>query len=243
MLLQFRFIATSTGILTLQEAVQKWCALHWWIILTLHIWHGLLGNSGNNGVFLLPVGSGNIYIRNRKSLGKTLSLTILVFLLSGLWHGAAWTFIAWGALHAGYRCISILCHRIRPVKNNRRAWGVIQCIWRFGLVSLAWVFFRASSIRDAYYVIRYALSGLQIVYIQATLQSVLGMMGEIYVITLLLCLFMLLRYDHWSDQKDVILWTGEIPVYLRWPAYSVFVLLLILLIPKNEAAPFIYFQL
>jgi len=83
-----------------------------------------------------------------------LNITI-VFLVSGLWHGAAWTFVIWGALHAFYQVIGILT---LPARNrllttiglspDGRAVRAIRTFNTFLLVDFAWLFFRANSTSD-----------------------------------------------------------------------------------------------
>ena len=83
-----------------------------------------------------------------------LNITI-VFLVSGLWHGAAWTFVIWGALHALYQVIGILT---LPVRNrlltkiglspDGRVIRAIRTFNTFLLVDFAWLFFRANSTSD-----------------------------------------------------------------------------------------------
>lgn len=71
---------------------------------------------------------------------------LLVFCFSGLWHGAGWHFVAWGALHGLYMAAAAL-HPAVPPATPVRLW---LCRLRtFALVCLAWVFFRAQSIPDA----------------------------------------------------------------------------------------------
>jgi len=81
----------------------------------------------------------------------------IVFLVSGFWHGAAWTFLVWGALHGIYQMIE---KSIRQFKKNR---GIdfklpdwVNMGITFFLVLLSWVFFRANSLSDALYVISHA---------------------------------------------------------------------------------------
>lgn len=71
----------------------------------------------------------------------------LVFLVSGLWHGAAWTFIFWGALHA----VLYLIEHISGLKNQFLSfWRIwVQGIYVYIVVSLAWVFYRANTFNDA----------------------------------------------------------------------------------------------
>ncbi|MEM6696384.1 MAG: MBOAT family O-acyltransferase [Pseudomonadota bacterium] len=75
-----------------------------------------------------------------------------VFLLSGLWHGAQWTFVIWGALHAGYYLVERVVRAVLPARQTalRQALGMIVT---FHAVVLAWVFFRAASLDDALLII------------------------------------------------------------------------------------------
>lgn len=85
---------------------------------------------------------------------------VTVFLVSGLWHGANWTFVLWGALHAcyylGFRYTVRLLAPLREISRvsvpgflkNSLAAGLTFC-----LVSFAWIFFRAHSISDAVYIV------------------------------------------------------------------------------------------
>jgi alginate O-acetyltransferase complex protein AlgI len=71
--------------------------------------------------------------------------------LGGLWHGAAWTFLAWGALHGVYLCVNHLWNAIRPNKLLRftRLASLAGFVLTFVSVVVAWVFFRADSVASA----------------------------------------------------------------------------------------------
>lgn len=77
----------------------------------------------------------------------------LVFILSGIWHGAAWTFLVWGCLHAFY----YLAEHFLGFQRKELKWNHIGSflsgIWVFILVTIAWIFFRASSFDQAIYII------------------------------------------------------------------------------------------
>jgi len=73
----------------------------------------------------------------------------LVFLIGGLWHGAAWTFVVWGALHG----VAIVIHRCWQ-KLNFKLNKIIAWIITFNFVNFTWIFFRAKSFEDAMKVIR-----------------------------------------------------------------------------------------
>lgn len=71
---------------------------------------------------------------------------LIVFLVSGLWHGAAWTYIIWGMIHAIYQILE----RMFNLKFKNKILNIIKT---FILITFAWIFFRANTIKDAFYVI------------------------------------------------------------------------------------------
>jgi alginate O-acetyltransferase complex protein AlgI len=83
-----------------------------------------------------------------------------VFLVSGLWHGAAWTFVLWGALHGLYVILERQSQNVRDgIARALRfehtgARTAINTVTTFILVSFAWIFFQARSVRDALLLIR-----------------------------------------------------------------------------------------
>lgn len=100
-------------------------------------WHMTLGRFMTNYLYI-PLGG------NRKGEYKTLRNLFIVFLVSGIWHGAGWNFIIWGILHG----ICILIHRIwknRGYKLNRFLGWLIT----FNLVNIFWIFFRADNLNKA----------------------------------------------------------------------------------------------
>ena len=81
---------------------------------------------------------------SRKGKLRTYVNIMVVFLISGLWHGANWTFVLWGALHGVANCIS---RAVRPVWQ--KVWQPIRWLVTFLTVNVLWVFFRADSVGDA----------------------------------------------------------------------------------------------
>ena len=86
---------------------------------------------------------------------------MIVFLVSGLWHGANWTYVAWGALHGAYLILAILFAGFWAGLQKRFGIGAGKQVVRllnvfitFHLVVLAWVFFRAKNIEDAFLILR-----------------------------------------------------------------------------------------
>jgi alginate O-acetyltransferase complex protein AlgI len=80
---------------------------------------------------------------------------MITMLLGGLWHGAAWTFVAWGALHGVYLCINHAWANYGPAIAPRfaRLANAVAFVLTFAAVVVAWVFFRADSLSSAMFVL------------------------------------------------------------------------------------------
>ena len=80
---------------------------------------------------------------------------MITMMLGGLWHGAAWTFVVWGALHGAYLCINHAWNKFGPAIGPRfaHAANVAAFILTFLCVVVAWVFFRADSLPAALHVL------------------------------------------------------------------------------------------
>ena len=122
-------------------------------------WHMTLGSYFRNYVYI-PLGG------NRCSILRTITNTLVTFLLSGLWHGAAWTFLIWGGLHGAGISIGLLWKKHALIRiNTFFAWLVT-----FLFVVVSWVFFRASSITDAFMMLK-AMIGIQGLFNSFTIQA------------------------------------------------------------------------
>ena len=88
---------------------------------------------------------------SRVKYGRYLLNLMIVFLFSGLWHGAAWTFVLWGALHGIYQVIEALRKKYFGEPHYKSGWSkALKMLFIFLLVNMAWVFFRANTIGDAF---------------------------------------------------------------------------------------------
>ena len=88
---------------------------------------------------------------NRKGKARQYLNLFLTMLLGGLWHGANWTFVFWGALHGGALCID----KLIPKKQERKAiFRVLSALVTFVFVSFTWIFFRADSFANASQIIK-----------------------------------------------------------------------------------------
>ncbi len=82
---------------------------------------------------------------SRKGKVRTYINVMIVFLVSGLWHGANWTFVVWGALHGLVQCIN---RAIRPIWD--KVWFGVRWILTFGFVNCMWILFRADTVEKGF---------------------------------------------------------------------------------------------
>ena len=111
-----------------------------------HRWHMTLSRFLREYVYI-PLGG------NRAAEARVLANLLATFLLGGLWHGAAWTFVCWGALHGLGLCGLRAWRRAGLRLPRPAAWAVT-----FAFVVVTWVFFRAATLGDAASIVR-AMAG------------------------------------------------------------------------------------
>jgi D-alanyl-lipoteichoic acid acyltransferase DltB (MBOAT superfamily) len=122
-----------------------------------HRWHISLSTWFRDYVYIQLGG-------NRVSRARFYLNLMITFMLSGLWHGANWTFVIWGAFHGMCLVASHLTSRLRETVRealglNRfpQLLGVLQNCFTLLLVGIGWVFFRAGTLRQAIYVLTHLL--------------------------------------------------------------------------------------
>ncbi len=186
---------------------------------------------------------------NRVSIPRWYFNLFIVLLICGLWHGANWTFIAWGGLHGIYLIFSAFTRNIR--KKIHKALGLdrvprlhdyLQVMVTFLLVCFAWIFFRANSISEAMVVISRLFTGWEGISSLDVFKTIplwrplkLELMTGVVSIGILTLVHLL--QTRWS----VIQVLSEKPIWIRWPVYYS-LLMAILLFGNFESKPFIYFQ-
>lgn len=192
-------------------------------------WHMALSSFLRDYLYV-PLGG------NRHGTLHTYRNLMITMLLGGLWHGASWTFVAWGGLHGIYLAVHRMIAgatsvRSHGVRTGPRKWIVdsLKVIATFHLVCIAWIFFRAKDFDEAW---TYLLGlGMNWRPCSPTLAATAG-------IYLLLTLVVDLACWH-RDQ--------ETPVAETWPAWSrglayATMIVLVSFIGELNARPFIYFQ-
>ena len=184
---------------------------------------------------------------NRVSIPRWYFNLFIVFLVSGLWHGANWTFVVWGALHGFYLIFALMTQKWRHRVAARIGWLNGKWVNRavtFVLVDFAWIFFRANNIHDALYISGHIFSGLPHVLSMALhRQSVFEFYGlKVWELVLSGGLILLLEMIHrFQTRLDLAQLFKQSPVYGRFAVYIIGVLALVFLSPVTNKA-FIYFQ-
>jgi D-alanyl-lipoteichoic acid acyltransferase DltB (MBOAT superfamily) len=183
---------------------------------------------------------------NRCSRAQNCFNLAVVFLISGLWHGANWTFIVWGALHATFIITYVLTEtpRTRAAKLfGETAMNISGWLLTLGLVTFAWIFFRAANFSDAFMVVEKIFTEF---LPQAGTDFHPGLDALQFGLMLAL-IFSLLLFEFFGRRAHKHVWTliDEQPRWLRWSAYYAFgvaFIVLLLLNPDHKPQPFIYFQ-
>lgn len=172
---------------------------------------------------------------SRSGASRTVLNVLIVFLLSGLWHGANWTFVVWGAYNAVLIILGRWLWKLQTGKDELVGWKDLwQVCITFVLVTLGWVVFRADSPSD---VVGY-LSSLA----DALLSSNIGM-AAYGKVAILYCV--LLVVVEWIQRRRLCplqldgCWLGR----YRWSRWLVYYLVLMLaFFGRGEQQTFIYFQ-
>jgi len=197
-------------------------------------WHISLSTWFRDYVYV-PLGG------NRSGIAKMYFNLTVVFLLSGLWHGANWTFIIWGSLHVVYFCFYTIAKvKLKFNLPKSLVLNFISAAFTFSLVSFAWIFFRAQNTTDALIIVEHIFSRFSEVEFQPvvfnaaqiTRFGITSISISVFIIAL-----MLLAESKFSPRMDDI---HSKP--LTDLAFCSLSLSLIILFGVFQKASFIYFQ-
>ena len=179
-------------------------------------WHISLSSFLRDYIYI-PLGG------SRKGEIKKIRNVLVIFLVSGLWHGAAWTFVFWGLYHGILNCLSKNVENIERLKGFLWIKRMVRVLGTFILVTLGWIFFRAESFGKAFEIIRKIVfeTSVSIGAIQETILVFTGdSMSLAYFLTLVIMVFLLFfreyRYTYGGlkdaeenkREKEALFWTG-----------------------------------
>lgn len=166
---------------------------------------------------------------------------ITVYMVSGLWHGANWTFVIWGALNGFYHVVTLATAGLRDkVAQGMRLPATLRSLLgglvTFHLILVSWVFFRAASVSDAFAVFsRVTASASRL----PTLFRTYPYTGEIFLSVALIGVLLLVdALDEWGAFWERL---RTRPVYVRWAVYYVLLAGLIV-IGQWGLKQFVYMQ-
>lgn len=206
-------------------------------------WHISLSTWFRDYVYI-PLGG------NRVSKSRWYLNLVIVFTVSGIWHGANWTFMIWGFLHGIYLVVeNVLYEKIPSIQNptNTIAVFIKRCIV-FVLACLAWVFFRAQTAADAFHIIKSSVVGIpqQIKdIIHNTLNArlhILYVNQTSFDFLVALMFILIMAIIHHSQKKQYFdQWLISKKMTTRWAIYYFLVISFICFGVFNRT-DFIYFQ-
>lgn len=196
-------------------------------------WHISLSTWFRDYVYI-PLGG------SRVNNWKKVRNVFVIFLVSGFWHGANWTFIVWGALNALFTLPLVL------TKINRNNLEIVAAgkifptvkeffsiLLTFALTVLCWVFFRAASILDALHFLKKICSGSLFTTPEITSKSLL----IIVLVVIFIVVEWLGRENKYALEKLHAKWSKP----LRWSIYA-FIVFCIGMYMQTSETTFIYFQ-
>lgn len=188
-------------------------------------WHISLTSWFKDYVYI-PLGG------NKGKTHKTLRNILIVFLLSGFWHGANWTFIAWGLIN-GLLLVIFIFFKQEKKQNEKRyintTFNIIKISATFLLINLTWIFFRAENIKTAF------------IYFKGILSPSLFSYPIQHGMALTIPLMILLFTVEWVKKIQLPhLQLNNMNVFLRWSIYLIYSITCLAFLKQNQS--FIYFQ-
>ncbi|NLI53324.1 MAG: MBOAT family protein [Clostridiales bacterium] len=206
-------------------------------------WHISLSSWFRDYVYI-PLGG------NRKKLPRHLINLMLTFLMSGLWHGANWTFVCWGALHGFYVVAETLIHKIQSrfaspkEKKPSQSWlsSAVRLVLTFTLVCFAWVFFRADSMADAFYGLSNMFEGIRSPLHYVADAATKLKLDRYDLLIRLLPVGMLAVFDIANRRTNVFAAMSRWKPVFRWGVYLILIWFILFFPGTGGGSEFIYFQ-
>ena len=206
-------------------------------------WHITLSSWFRDYVYI-PLGG------NRTIKWKWYYNILITFLLSGLWHGANWTFIIWGALHGFYLITALILSKpnekiFKIIKNiSPQLNKIMDVALTFILVAFAWIFFRANSLSDAIYVITNLFGDYESIMNINSIKMQFRGIG-LYtddIIKSCILIIILITYSLYERGGNVWEKLSQKPRWMRWAIYYILVFGILFIAPHSNVNNFIYFQ-
>ena len=192
---------------------------------------------------------------SRKGKIRTYINLFITFIVSGLWHGASWNFVIWGAMNGAYNVI----HRAlfgkkeqrrrqrikegKPVPKTNPAVAVAKAVGTFILIDFTWVFFRANTLADAMYVFRNLFTDFSLLFTSGYFVQMMEKIG-FYTnngVAIFWCILFMFAVELWEGKSTLVERINKSKWYVRWAFYYT-IILLIIFFGYFGQSQFIYFQ-
>ncbi len=207
-------------------------------------WHISLSTWFRDYVYI-PLGG------NRVGKSRWQFNLMLTFLISGLWHGASWTYVIWGVLNGFYLVFSIWTKNIRGkiaafigIIKYPKLYNLWKVFVTFSLTCFAWILFRAESLSDAWYIATHLFTNWKAVFNFSQLKTLLpsyGVLGPLDTKIIFASIILLLAVDYWQLSPNFLENFSKKPYWVRWGVYYALVLAIIFYGVFSQSS-FIYFQ-
>lgn len=187
-------------------------------------WHISLSTWFRDYVYI-PMGG------NRVKFKRWALNILVVFMVSGLWHGANWTFVIWGTMYGLIYLIESGFGKILPLKDEKGITfsNVLRMLKNFVLVTIIWVFFRSPGIAEA-------MDVFKAIWSNGEVFDLFKVPSQIWIFLIAFIISDIALYNTRFDR-----WCAEKPVWIRWGAYFILIFSIIAF-SGVENFPFIYFQ-
>ena len=191
---------------------------------------------------------------NRVSKWRREYNLFVVFLISGIWHGASWTFVIWGAIHGFYLVFANLTVDFRNrivefigINKLPFLYKIVQILTIFCLTSFAWIFFRATKIQEATYIAGNLFNGigeqLQQLGNKEFIEKNIFLSKGITNFAMVAFAITIMEIVHLKQRgKSLRNTLNQSPLLVRWVLYYGIILTILFLGMYDEPAQFIYFQ-
>lgn len=208
-------------------------------------WHISLTSWFTDYVYI-PLGG------NRRGKIRKYINTLIVFSLSGLWHGAEWSYVLWGILNGVYLVLHDITEKMREKVCNRFSintellgFMVLKRVLVFLMIDFSWLFFRASNIGSALSMLKRIVLNANISYVFSThFFDAFGSGYKVLILFASLLVMLLVDYAEYKG-KDTLMIILNQQVILRWMIYMMLLFSIILFGAYGEGyeqTQFIYFQ-
>lgn len=195
-------------------------------------WHISLSTWFRDYVYI-PLGG------SRGTTWKKVRNIFIIFVVSGFWHGANWTFLVWGALNAIY-FLPLMLLNLNRSNTDTVAEGrllpsikeLFQMLVTFAITVLAWIFFRADNLTQAFS------------YLNRMFDKSFFTISEVFpkITLLILFVFVVIEWLQRNKQHGLEFTSNKVPKYVRWIIYYSIILSIYFFGNFQDSIEFIYFQ-